>query len=151
MPKDNGPYKGTKVPVWKSKEDISKMLAKYQINQSRWTEDLNQDKVMFEFVIKGDEHNYLVRIIPRPFYEDHPQWDKSKGRNIKETVPNWARTYRALYYYVKSKIEATAFGFHTIEEEFMPDIVINTSSGELTLADAIMKKQGNLPSLDFKE
>lgn len=150
MQKDTGPYKGTKVPIEKSKEEIRKMLAKYGITQTRWTEDLEHDNVMFEFILKGGSHNYMVRIIPKPFYEDHPQWDRKQGKNIKETVPNWARTYRALFYYIKSKVEATALGFHTIEEEFMPDILVKGPNDQpITLADAIMKQ--NLPQLDFRE
>ena len=51
--------------------------------------------------------------------------------------------------YVKSKVEATVLGFHTIEEEFMPDIIVKTRTGEETLAQAIM--HSNVPSLEFKE
>jgi hypothetical protein len=54
-----------------------------------------------------------------------------------------------LYYYIKSKVEATALGFHTIEEEFMPDIIVKTKTGEESLAQAIMHY--NVPSLEFKE
>ena len=51
--------------------------------------------------------------------------------------------------FMYSKAEATALGFHTIEEEFMPDIIVKTNAGEESLAQAIMHN-GAL-SLEFKE
>ena len=145
-----GPYKGTNLTVEQSKSQIRKLLTKYGISQMRWTEDLDQDQVMFEFFMTGESRRYLVRIIPKPIYEEHRLWDKRSGKSATEKVANWARTYRALFYYIKSKVEATVLGFHTIEEEFMPDIIVKTKTGEeVNLAQAVMRS--NLPAIEFKE
>lgn len=104
---------------------------------------------MFEFFMTGESRRYLVRIMSKPIYEEHRVWDKRSGKSSTEKVSNWARTYRALYYYIKSKVEATALGFHTIEEEFMPDIIVKTKSGEESLAQAIIRDEKL--SLEFKE
>ena len=144
----SGPYKGTNLTVEQSKGQVRKILTKYGISQMRWTEDLDNDRVMFEFFMKGDSRTYLVRIIPKPIYEEHKLWNKRSGKATAEKVANWARTYRALYYYIKSKVEATALGFHTIEEEFMADIIVKTKTGEQTLAQAVMHSE--IPSLEFR-
>ena len=72
-----GPYKGTNLTVEQSKSQIRKLLTKYGISQMRWTEDLDQDQVMFEFFMTGESRRYLVRIIPKPIYEDHRIWEIS--------------------------------------------------------------------------
>lgn len=146
------PYWGTKVDVDKSKNQISVLLRQYGVSQVRWTEDLETEKVMLEFFSKGADRNYLIRLVPKPFYEEHNLWDQKKGKTSPTVVPNWARAYRMLYTYVKGKLESIRFGMHTIEEEFMPDIVVQdpTTGEELSLADAILKNRVSLPQLDFK-
>ena len=145
------PYYGTKVDVEKSKTQIRELLMKYGVSQQRWTEDLENNQVMFEFFIKGEDRTYLVRLMPKPFIEEHKLWNSKKGKSETTEVPNWARAYRMLYAYVKAKVEAIAYGMHTIEEEFMPDIIVKNSQGqEITLADAILKSKEFAPMLDYK-
>jgi hypothetical protein len=145
------PYYGTKVDVEKSKTQIRDLLMKYGVSQQRWTEDLENNQVMFEFFIKGNDRTYLVRLMPKPFIEEHRLWNSKKGKSETMGVPNWARAYRMLYAYVKAKVEAIAYGMHTIEEEFMPDIIVKNSQGqEITLADAILKSNEFAPMLDYK-
>ena len=145
------PYYGTKVDVEKSKTQIRDLLVKYGVSQQRWTEDLENNQVMFEFFIKGDDRTYLVRLMPKPFVEEHKLWNSKKGKSETTEVPNWARAYRMLYAYVKAKVEAIAYGMHTIEEEFMPDIIVKNSQGqEITLADAILKSKEFAPMLEYK-
>ena len=145
------PYYGTKVDVEKSKTQIRDLLMKYGVSQQRWTEDLENNQVMFEFFIKGDDRTYLVRLMPKPFIEEHKLWNSKKGKSETTEVPNWARAYRMLYAYVKAKVEAVKFGMHTIEEEFMPDIIVKNSQGqEITLADAILKSKEFAPMLEYK-
>ena len=145
------PYYGTKVDVEKSKTQIRDLLVKYGVSQQRWTEDLENNQVMFEFFIKGDDRTYLVRLMPKPFVEEHKLWNSKKGKSETTEVPNWARAYRMLYAYVKAKVEAVKFGMHTIEEEFMPDIIVKNSQGqEITLADAILKSKEFAPMLEYK-
>ena len=145
------PYYGTKVDVEKSKTQIRDLLMKYGVSQQRWTEDLENNQVMFEFFIKGNDRTYLVRLMPKPFIEEHRLCNSKKGKSETMGVPNWARAYRMLYAYVKAKVEAIAYGMHTIEEEFMPDIIVKNSQGqEITLADAILKSNEFAPMLDYK-
>ena len=145
------PYYGTKVDVEKSKTQIRDLLMKYGVSQQRWTEDLENNQVMFEFFIKGEDRTYLVRLMPKPFIEEHKLWNSKKGKSETTEVPNWARAYRMLYAYVKAKVEAIAYGMHTIEEEFMPDIIVKNSQGqEITLADAILKSKEFASMLEYK-
>lgn len=149
---DTGPYHGTNVNVEKSKMQIRQILIKYGVIQQRWTEDLESNAVIFEFFIKGEDRTYLVRLMPKPFMEAHKIWDPRTGKSRMIEVPNWARSYRMLYAYVKAKVEAIAYGMHTIEEEFMPDIIVRTDEGqEITLADAILKSGRFAPMLDYRE
>ena len=149
---DTAPYHGTKVDVEKSKMEIRNLLMKYGVSQMRWTEDMENDKVMFEFFIKGEERTYLVRLMPKPFYEKHRMWNSRANKSDITTVPNWARAYRMLATYVKAKVESITFGMHTIEEEFMPDIVVHDpqTNEEMTLADAILNNKVSFPQLEFK-
>ena len=145
------PYYGTKVDVEKSKSQIRDLLSKYGVSQQRWTEDLENNQVMFEFFIKGEDRTYLVRLLPKPFIEEHKLWNPKKGKSETTQVPNWARAYRMLYAYVKAKVEAIAYGMHTIEEEFMPDIIVRGEDGyETTLADAVLKSKQFAPMLDYR-
>ena len=50
----SGPYKGTNLTVEQSKGQVRKILTKYGISQMRWTEDLDNDQVMFEFFMNGE-------------------------------------------------------------------------------------------------
>jgi hypothetical protein len=89
--------------------------------------------------------------MPKPFIEEHKLWNPKKGKSETTQVPNWARAYRMLYAYVKAKVEAIAYGMHTIEEEFMPDIIVRGEDGyETTLADAVLKSKQFAPMLDYK-
>ena len=63
---------------------------------------------MFEFFIKGEDRTYLVRLLPKPFIEEHKLWNPKKGKSETTQVPNWARAYRMLYAYVKAKVKAIA-------------------------------------------
>jgi len=62
------------------------------------------------------------------------------------------RCYRMLYAYVKAKVESITFGMHTIEEEFMADIIIKDPStgNEMNLSNAVLKGGVKLPGLEFK-
>ena len=75
--RDGNPYYGTKVDVEKSKSQIRDLLSKYGVSQQRWTEDLENNQVMFEFFIKGEDRTYLVRLLPKPFIEEHKDRKKS--------------------------------------------------------------------------
>ena len=58
-----GPYKGTNLTVEQSKSQIRKILTKYGISQMRWTEDLDNDQVMFEFFMTGESRRFQRTIV----------------------------------------------------------------------------------------
>ncbi|MCL5732324.1 MAG: hypothetical protein M1285_02900 [Candidatus Thermoplasmatota archaeon] len=151
------PYADTKVDAERTQQEITQLLRKYGVSQVNWQVNYDLEQVQLDFVIEYQKredqsiHRVAVRVKPPMFAATRRTWDSKLGRYKKEEMANWARAYRMLYAYVKAKVEAIAYGMHTIEEEFMPDIIVRGEDGyEITLADAVLKSKQFAPMLDYK-
>lgn len=139
------PYAGTQVDAYNSQVKITKLLESFGIEGVQWTTLFREGKVELRFPIEteidGVKKNFMVKLQPPSLKEKHRTYDPVKGRHVVEEAPNWSQSMRLLYWYVKSKIEAIAYGLVSAEEEFLSDIVYALPDGqESTIGKIITKK-----------
>lgn len=127
------PYDRTDVPVIKTQNEIQELLLEYGVEGIQWIvfrDDLPRLAFIIEANINGTRKKVGVQIDPpiiRP--KNNPQ-----GINYKQSM-------RLLYWYVKSKLEAVAYGVKTFEKEFLDDIVYRLPDGrEVKVGDMILKQ-----------
>lgn len=141
-PKGKKPYGGTPLTVDQSKGQISKLLREYGVEGVQWTDNFETGQVHLRFVVR-DEGGAATAfdIKPAPFLEDHKTYDSKVGHMVTVTAPSWPRAMRALYVYLKAKLEAVAYGLTEVREEFLSQMVVRdahgaeTTAGELVLAE----------------
>ncbi len=124
-------YEDTRVPVEQSKGAIRLLFKKYDVQGFRFTEDWRQHTVGIEFMRielgppegkagKRAEIPIGIRmVIPvaegRYSREDYSQaaWERRERQ-----------VWRALYFHLKSQLEAIAFGLRTLTDAFMAEIIM---------------------------
>jgi hypothetical protein len=136
------PYADTTVPPEKSREQITKLLRDYGAEAVSWTESFTSNVTELRFVLKTPDNRMVqVRIVPPSFSVDRRTWVPEKGHYETKPLPNWAQSYRLLYYFLKAKLESIAFGLRDIEEEFLSDILVRGPGGEATTIGEIVRPQ----------
>ena len=127
------PYSDTKADPTTSEVQISKLLEEYGVSGTQWTKDFSKKTVSLRFVveaeIKGKRMNIAIELIPPLFEARRRTYDQISGRYEKIYAPNWAQSFRLLYWYLKTKLEAIAYGLTTVEKEFLSDIVHKLPDG----------------------
>ena len=93
-------YKSTAVPVSRSQEVIRKLFQKYGVLGCQFTDNFETGEIVLRFVRR-------VKDIPRTV-----QIKLNAGGNEKQA-------YRQLYYWIKSQLEAVAFGLLSFEDAFL--------------------------------
>ncbi|MFH0904259.1 MAG: hypothetical protein V1854_03615 [Methanobacteriota archaeon] len=143
IPKKKPPYDRTEIDVIKSQNDIQKLLLEYGAEGIQWIvfrDALPRLAFIIEADINGIRKKVGVQIDPsitRP--KNSPQ-----GINYKQSM-------RLLYWYVKSKLEAVAYGVKTFEKEFLDDIVYRLPDGrEVKVGDLILKQIAEGKDINFK-
>ncbi len=120
MPRENlKSYAATSVSPGKTKEQIEGLLLRVDATGFRWSSQ----------VASGDSYTGT------PGYEQLEamlKWDsKTIGFRLQvdyTNEPQRRQRLRALYWYLKAKIEAIQFGLVDLEREFLPYLI--TSSGK---------------------
>ena len=119
-------YQHTTVDYMVTQAKISELLRRFEIYDTRWTN--LSDQVIFEFNKKieldGQERLAGVRIVI--------QGANDKNRN---------QLNRALFYYLKSKMEFLEFGFIEFLQEFMPHLILVGKNGQTMTAYQLFKPQ----------
>lgn len=115
MTKSQQPYWDTKVTWQESQVNVTALLVKYGIYETRFT--------------NYGGHAYIEFILPKE------RWPVRLSipvnlQDQKETNAHW----RALYWYLKSKLEAAKFGLVDLKTEWLPFIVI----GDRTVAEGLL-------------
>ena len=122
----NNPYRHTTVNYMKTQVKVNELLKRYDIVDTRWTN--LKDQVVFEFnklvELEGQERLAGVRIVI--------QGVDDGNRN---------QLHRALFYYLKSKMEFLDFGFIEFLQEFMPHLILTDKSGRDITAYQLFKPQ----------
>ena len=134
------PYASTVKDPDSSIADINRMLRTYGIDNYQWTTLWNENRVELRFAIElevGRKIGILVR--PPPFTSKHRTWNAKKGRNEIVEAPNWPQCMRLLFWWLKAKVEAVAYGLREVEEEFLSDVIVKLPTGEETTVGEAMR------------
>lgn len=128
------PYENTKVDPDDTKMQIDKLLRAYGVSQIQWTTDYANSQVKLAFKVEA-EINGVKKIIglqlePPTFATKRRTWSPTKGYVIV-FAPNWSQSMRLLYYWLKVKLESVAYGFSSIEKEFLSQVMVSLPSGEI--------------------
>ena len=110
-------YKTTTVSVGKSREAIDKLLEKIGAVGFRWSSELNKHRETLEALLEFDGKKLGFRLTVD--YEDE--------RERRQMM-------RALYWYLKAKVEAIEFGLVDLEREFLPYLL---TPGGRTVAEEL--------------
>ena len=148
------PYADTCVPASRSKEQIDKMLHDYGADAMRWTVVRDQSPVLefvFTVTVNGTERKLGFRITA-PHIEVTRVRDHQRVHAYNENA-----SYRVLWWYLKSRLEAVSLGMETIEEALMTRILLSLPDEagnvvQTTVGDEVRrqivnpKRKGLLPS-----
>ena len=127
---DISAYLKTKVHYNRTQEVISELLEKRGITEIRFSQNINQIMLEFNYPLKQQNKTFKMGV---RFVLDFPQSDNDKQRQQYRN-----QYYRALYYMLKSKFEAVEFGIREFGQEFLGDLVYQLPNGKTaTIAEII--------------
>lgn len=99
-------YRGTTKSVGSSREDIERLLDKWNCEAFQWS-SIGQ-KESLQFVLPRDAGGHIAVRIDLPIREDASR----------------AQMMRVMHWYIKSKLEAVEVGMADLEEEFLPRMLV---------------------------
>lgn len=111
-------YRQTQVSPYKSQEYIERLLRKHGVDGVRWTSLTGEASLEFRL----------------------PRGDSSIGFHVGiEYIHESSRAQymRALYWYIKAKLEAIEFGLVDFEKEFLPFLIIGPNR---TVGDEVVER-----------
>ena len=103
------PYQDTTVSVASTQQALITLLEKRGIHATRWT--TYPDLVRFEFQPKKQGIAYRIEMAVE------------KGYSARQNEQLRRATFRIVYWYVKSKLEAIDAGLADMEREFLPYMI----------------------------
>lgn len=122
------PYQNTKVHWAKTQAEITALLEKHGIRDSQFTYLGSQKILVLQFTrpenVDGVEKTVGVRLVVPDVTEE-----------------NRSQKSRAVYYYLKAKLESLSFGFLEFMEEFFPHLVITDGEGRTATVYEILGPQ----------
>jgi hypothetical protein len=138
------PYSTTKITAQESQAMIDKLLEVYGINDVQWTKQ--GDSRVLKFLVdldmgQGVKQKVGFKFQPPLFVMSRKTYSPDKGRYENIELPNYAQGMRLLFDYLEKKLAATAWGMVPFEEEFLPNAILRSPSGEETTVAEIVKKQ----------
>ena len=142
------PYATTSVDPERSQLEINKLLREYGVSGLQWSTrfDLNQVELSFmvEAEIQGVRKQIAIKVSPPIFVAKRRTWNARKGTYEIVHAPNWAQSFRMLYFWLKSKLEAVAYGLSTVEKEFLSQVIVTLPSGQsTTIGEALTETIGS--------
>ena len=133
------PYSGTQKDSDSTIADINRMLRSYGIANFQWTTLWETNMVELKFSVSTEKGKSLtIKVMPPVLLVSRRIFDPKMNRTFKREIPDWPRSLRLMFWWMKAKIEAIAYGLREVEEEFLSDIVVHLPSGEeITVGKAI--------------
>ncbi len=143
--KKKAPYASTTKDVDSSIAEINKLLRSFGIQNMQWTTLWEVDHVELRFALEVSPGALRpIRIEPPRFMTKRRSWNSKKGMYETIEAPNWPQSLRLVYWWLKTKLEAVAYGLREAEMEFLGDILVKLPTGEETTMGKALK--GQLPS-----
>ncbi len=143
MPKQA--YEETNVPVTRSKEQIEKLLKRFQVEAVRFTS--YPAYATLEFVRHPAKDHYIpyrVTVKPKVNYTRNAAAELDRAER---------QVWRVVYWWLKSKLEAIEFGLVEFEQEMLPYMLLHASDGRSETAATLfferLAGQTALPSDPF--
>lgn len=148
------PFAGSTVDADKTAAQIDKMLREYGCDALQWTKEFDKNLIELRFIVEvemqGQRRKIGVKLSPPLFMEKRRTWDSVKGRHVIHEAPNFSQSMRVLYWYLKAKLAAVAYGVRPFEEEFLAEIIVPTEEGERRLVDIIKDRSPQMLGLPNK-
>lgn len=128
------PFGNTAIDPEKSRMEIDRLLQDFGAEAVQWTTDWKNSRVNLKFIleteINGVKKKVGVDINPAIFASEHRSYNPKLGKSEKVVAPNWAQSMRLLYWWLKSKLEAVAYGMVSAEQEFLSQVMTQLPTGE---------------------
>ena len=135
------PYENTKIDPDSSRVDIDKLLRSYGIQKIIWASDYEHNDVRLAFEIEaeiqGIRKGFTVTLRPPLILKQIRLYNPKKGITEKVKVPNWSQSMRMMYWYLKSKVEAIAYGLVSVEKEFLSQVMVSLPIGSSTVGEIL--------------
>ena len=135
------PYQSTKIAPEQTRSDIERLLKEFGIKDYQWTVYKGEAQLQFiwRIQVSGVEKEILFKFKPPVMMALKRTYNTKLNRYEKINVPLEAVSYRLLWHYLKSKLEAVTWGLESVEKEFMSHIVMRLPTGEeTTLGEALI-------------
>lgn len=127
------PYSGTQKDPDTTIADINRMFRSYGIDNFQWTTLWDKNIVELRFGVQVDtKKNLMIKVTPPVLLVKRRIFDEKAHRSSMKEIPDWPRSLRLMFWWLKAKVEAIAYGLREVEEEFLSDIVVRLPTGEET-------------------
>ena len=139
--KKQPPYSSSEKDPDRTRAEIEKLLRDYGVSGTQWTTLYDKQQVKLSFIVeaelKGQKKQIAIEVNPPLFLASRRTWNP-KGYYEKVYAPNWAQSFRMLFWWLKAKLEAVAYGLSTVEKEFLSQVVLSLADGsQRTVGDAL--------------
>ena len=122
------PYYNTKVSIRDTVSNVKELLKKYNLVGIQITEYGVNFRLIFALERYNKKHTFKFELI------------------VPEDAKFARQKFRAFYWHLKSRLEAVDFGLFTLEEIFMPELMVQMPSGDInTVKEILASKQMLLP------
>lgn len=151
------PYQGTDVNPDESRVEIDKLLRGYGIQKIIWATDYQKSDVRLAFEveaeIQGVRKLFTVTLSPPILLKKARIYNARRGVHELVQIPDWPRSMRLLFWYVKAKVEAVAYGLVSVEQEFLSQVMVSLPDGSTTVGEALKPmmlhdRLGAIPALE---
>ena len=126
-------YQQSSTPVAKS-QDIRRILAKYGADGVQFSEDWKEMLLLIRFLytIGKSQHSVLFRV-PIPRAEARSEGGRPRSSTaVQKLQEQYERgIWRAVFWAIKSRMEAVEFGIETFEEAFLSHFEIPESGKQI--------------------
>jgi hypothetical protein len=130
------PYASSQTDPEQTQMNINKLLRGYGVSGLQWTTLFDQNKVELSFLVEaeinGVKKEIGINVTPPVFAAPRRTWNSKSGRYEKVYAPNWAQSFRLLYWWLKAKLEAVAYGLTSVEQEFLSQVIVSLPTGQQT-------------------
>ena len=134
-------YDNTATPVANSQEAIRKILNKYGADGVQFSEDWKQRKIMVRFLYSVGSIQYSVLfIVPIQDVDATTPTGRPRKASQLELLKQQAHRgiWRAVFWAIKSRMEAVEFGIESFQEAFMSHFEIPGT--DRTIGDMVLPR-----------
>lgn len=132
-------YDSTSTPVASSQEAIRRILSKYGADGVQFSEEWKEKRIMVRFLYSVVSVQYSVIFkVPIPDISRKSVVGRERKQSVIDDLQAKAHRgiWRAVFWAIKSRMEAVEFGIETFQEAFMSHFELPGT--DKTIGDAIL-------------